>query len=159
MKNELVHRQAFAIVGISTRTSNELEANEVSARIPALWGRIYHEDVFNRIPAKASSGLVAVYSKYEGDHTAPYTLTLGAAVQSTDETPAGMEIVRVPEQDCLQFPVRGKMPDKLIETWIQIWSFFDESNPFERTYLADFEEYSPDGSQAEIYIGVKRANR
>ena len=158
MKPELIHKPAFTMAGISTRTSNDLETNQETARIPVLWGRIFKENIFDLIPSKVPpGGLVAVYTEYEGDHTAPYTLVVGAVIQNQPDTviPTGMVAEQVPEQDYLQFPVRGKMPDALIQTWRDIWSYFDETRTHIRTYRTDFEEYNADGSEAEIYIGVK----
>ncbi|SRR6266404_3309 len=158
MKPELIHKPGFTMAGISTRTSNDLETNQETARIPVLWGRIFKENIFEHIPSKVSpGGLVAVYTDYDGDHTAQYTLVVGAVIQAESDTviPTGMVMEQVPEQDYLQFAVRGKMPDALIQTWRDIWSYFDGTKPHLRTYQADFEEYNADGSEAEIYIGVR----
>jgi predicted transcriptional regulator YdeE len=154
----LIHKPGFTMAGISTRTSNDLETNQETARIPVLWGRIFKENIFEKIPSKVSpGGLVAVYTDYEGDHTTPYTLVVGAVIQNQSDAviPTGMVTQNVPAQDYLQFPVRGKMPDALIQAWRDIWSYFDGTKPHLRTYQADFEEHNVDGSEAEIYIGVK----
>ncbi len=74
MTPELIHKRGFTMAGISTRTSNDLETNQETARIPVLWGRVFKENIFEQIPSKVSpGGLVAVYTDYEGDHTTPYT--------------------------------------------------------------------------------------
>jgi predicted transcriptional regulator YdeE len=74
MTPELIHKPAFTMAGISTRTSNDLETNQETARIPVLWGRIFKENIFEQFPSKLSpGGLVAACTEYEGDHTAPYT--------------------------------------------------------------------------------------
>jgi predicted transcriptional regulator YdeE len=154
----LHHREAFKLVGIETRTSNSLEMDPETARIPGLWGRFFHEGVRAQLPCGDSSGgITAVYTAYEGDHTAPYSLVLGCALKDPGASiPPGMTIVDVPEQDYLVFSGRGAMPDAVIQTWRKIWGYFQGETSFERAYISDFEEYRAGGSEVEIFIGVRQ---
>jgi predicted transcriptional regulator YdeE len=67
-----------------------------------------------------------------------------------------MTIVDVPEQDYLGFSGRGTMPDAIIQTWRNIWDYFQGETPFERSYISDFEEYRAAGSEVDIFIGVRQ---
>jgi predicted transcriptional regulator YdeE len=153
----LHHREAFKLVGIETRTSNSLEMDPETARIPGLWGRFIQENVLAQLPCGDSPGVItAVYTAYEGDHTAPYSLVLGCALKDPGAAiPSAMTVVDVPEQDYLVFSGKGAMPDAVIQTWRNIWGYFQGQTFFERAYISDFEEYRAGGSEVGIFIGVR----
>ena len=55
---------------------------------------------------------------------------------------------------------RGPVAKVVVETWMQIWSYYESSANGERAYRADFELYDqraadPHSAQVDIYIGVK----
>ena len=155
MGPERVRRDELRVVGIETRTSNQREAEEATAAIPALWRRFHREEVERRIPGRAAAGRTcAVYTDYEGDHRGGYRLVVGAEVAGADEVPAGMVAVTVPAGDYLVFAARGPMPDALIATWRRIWEYFEHA-PVRRAYTADLEVHYPAGSAVDVCVALR----
>jgi predicted transcriptional regulator YdeE len=150
-----VATNSFLVVGLRTRTTNRIEAVPETAKISALWGRFYADQVSDQIPDRLSDSpeVVAVYFDYESDHRGQYSLIVGHKVSSLDHTPKEMGGVLVRAGRYLRFPVDGPIPAALIETWQSIWKFFELSHEYERAYTTDYEVYGSDG--AEIYIAVK----
>jgi predicted transcriptional regulator YdeE len=148
-----ITKEAFKIIGIEIKTSNQKAMQD----IPQLWNRFYAEDIKNKILNKSSEDVFAVYTEYEGDHTKPYSYILGCAVGSLDSIPDGMIGITIPSSKYEIFTAIGKMPDKVVETWQDIWHPEVDAK---RTYKTDFEVYgekygNPENSEVEIYIGVK----
>lgn len=53
----------------------------------------------------------------------------------------------------LVFQGTGPMPMTVIETWTQVWAYFESNTEHQRNFISDFECYSgPD--QMDIYIGL-----
>ena len=100
---------------------------------------------------------MALYTEYEGDYTKPYSYILGCSVDSLDSIPTGMTGITIPTAQYEIFMAKGKMPDKVIETWRHIWQPVINNK---RAYKADFEIYAanygdPENSEVEICIGLK----
>ena len=160
MEPKLHHKDAFKLAGIETRTSNSLEMDQGTARIPQLWGRFFQEGVLSQLPGGDSpAGITTVYTAYDGDDTAPYSLIIGCVVKdAVDAIPSTMTVVDVPEQDYLEFTGKGAIPEVVIQTWQAVWTYFHDETSYERSYVADFEEYPAGGSEVQIFIGVHRLN-
>src|SRR5262245_20439557 len=100
----LVHHGPLSVVGISVRTNNRDEMDPKTAKIPGLWQRYFSESVANRIPARLDDGtILGVYTDYTSDHTGPYTLVVGQAVNDTSELPEDLVCVTVPHGRYLLF--------------------------------------------------------
>ena len=56
--------------------------------------------------------------------------------------------------DYLVFQGRGKMPETVVETWGQVWHYFENEDAPERAFLTDYEVFEG-GDQVTIYVGVK----
>src|ERR1700751_2132065 len=89
MNPKVVERGAFTVVGIAARTSNPREMS-ADGIIGKQWGRLMQEGLLAKIPNKADSNIVAVYTDYASDHNGEYTYVLGARVKSDADVPAGM---------------------------------------------------------------------
>ncbi len=148
--------QRFYVIGISTRTTNE---NGQSAKdIEALWGRFWGEDIQKQIPAKISDDIYAVYTDYETDFTGPYTTIIGLVVSSLENIPQGFTGLTIETSVYEQFVSKGKMPEAVFNTWLEIWG--NEDLNLKRAYQADFTVHGKkyhDGDQAEVetFISVK----
>ena len=46
------------------------------------------------------------------------------------------------------------MPSTVVETWKQIWDYFEVERNYQRNFISDFEAYSGSDKVA-IYIGIK----
>ena len=143
-----VEIQAKTIKGLQVRTKNSDEMNPDTQKIAPLWGRFFHEI----LPTLSKDAMVyGVYHNYESDAHGTYDLLVGADVmEMTDE----MKTVDIKEGKYLVFPVKGEFPQAIMDTWIQVWAYFEDPSIDERrAYETDFEKYiSKD--EVEIYIGV-----
>ena len=71
--SKIVEENGFTVVGIGARTSNAKEMTEQGV-IPKQWERLMKEDLVNKIPDKADSSIIAVYTDYESDKDGEYTI-------------------------------------------------------------------------------------
>lgn len=149
VKAGLAEVDGFDVVGVSVVTDNKSGTDDINA----LWERFFKESVGQFVPNKVDDIIYAVYSDYEGDHEAPYRLTIGYRVNG-DETPDTMHRVSVKAAEYAVMSAAGKQPDALIETWRAIWS-----SDLERRFGTDFEVYGPrffeDGvNEVLVHIGI-----
>lgn len=130
------------VVGISKIVSN---ANPEG--IAALWQRFYADAISEQIHHKTSGSVIAVYTRYQGDHTQPYTVLIGHEVTGRDPLDSSaLDEVEIHTASHTKFAVAGKMPDVVIQQWMDIWN-----SGRKRAYVADYDIYLPDGS-VEIYV-------
>ncbi len=152
---ELVTLSEKLIVGISTRTRNELEAAADTSTNTSLWSRFWGENVGEKIPnALPEPVLYGLYTEYESDHNVDYTLVVGMAASDASDLPDSMKAVRTKAGKYLLFKREGKMPDVVFRTWQEVWTYFEENDDVQRAYTTDFEEYV-DQSGVSIYIALK----
>jgi predicted transcriptional regulator YdeE len=160
MNPKVVERGAFTVVGIAARTSNarEMIADGI---IGKQWGRLMQEGLLAKIPNKADSNIVAVYTDYASDHNGEYTYVLGARVKSDEEVPAGMLAKRIPTGKFAVFTSEKGPAAKVVpETWMKINSLPRSAVGGDRVYRADYEIYDeraadPANSQVDVYVGIK----
>lgn len=150
VKAGLAQVDSFDVVGISIVTNNDKGTEDINA----LWERFFKESVGQYVQSKVNDNIYAVYSNYEGDHEAPYRLTIGYRVNG-DETPDNMTRVNVIDQDYAVMSAAGQQPKALIETWQAIWA-----GDLPRSFKTDFELYGPrffeDGvNEVLIHIGIE----
>lgn len=154
MNPQLLARPQLTIIGIETRTINSDEMAPSTAKIPALWARFVHERIAENIPNKIPEGpVIAVYAKYESDHTGPYSLVVGLEVSSLKSIPSGMTGLTIPAGPFLVFTAQGPMPNTLIETWTAVWNHFREETKHRRLYTADYEIHRGD-ERVDVYVAV-----
>ena len=138
MNYEVITRPGYTVSGLPLVTTNE--PGRADVEIGALWGRFFEENVMDEIPQRMSEELVGLYTDYEGDHTQPYTLVVGAKVDpSVEEAPAGLVLKRVPSTSYALFNVEGEFPTALIRAWQTVWN-----STLPRAYSHDMEVY-PNG--------------
>lgn len=138
------------VIGISIRTDNEKCLKD----IPEHWGKWMQEQIFEKIPNKINDDVLALYTKYEGDYTKPYTFMLGYEVSTLERIPEGLEGIVIPASPYAVFTSKGPFPQSLGETWQTIWK-----TPLLRTYATDFEIYPPHFNpqtkpEVKVYIGL-----
>ena len=144
----LKYVEGFAVTGLSTKTQNTDEFNEKTAKLPSLWQQFYSSDL------AANTNIFEVYSNYESDANGLYTVTVG--ITNSDSTTAGFASVKISAGNYLVFQGAGPMPSTVVETWKQIWDYFDAKSEYQRSFTSDFEAYSGSDKVA-IYIGIKPA--
>ena len=154
MEPKLLTRPEMKFIGIEVRTTNQKEMDPSTAKIPGLWGRFFQEKIAEKIPDKKRDGpLFGIYTKYESDHTGPYSLIIGVEVNDPEPTPVGMTGLKIPPGQFMVFTAQGPMPNALIDTWIYIWDYFSKETHHKRLYTADYEVHSGN-DDVDIYIAV-----
>lgn len=152
--NAHIHMPEFHIVGISVRTTNE---NGQSAHdIEKLWEKFWGEDIRNQVPNKSSDEIYAVYTDYETDFNGPYTTIVGMPVSTLEKIPDGMVGVTIKASTYQKFISKGKMPEAVFNTWLEIWA----NKNLNRTYKADFtihgkKYFDGDNAEVETFISVE----
>ncbi len=134
------------IYGMETRTENADEMQKETQKIAPLWGKFFEE-----VAPHLSSGtsMYGVYHNYESDAHGAFDVLVGS-----EEEGDGSVSVTLQEGRYLKFPVKGKMPQAIIEAWEKVWAYFEDPSIDERrAYETDFELYKS-ADEAEIYIGV-----
>ncbi len=150
---KIITTQSFQVIGIKIRTSKQKAMKDISK----LWKKFISQEIKNKVPNKLNEDIFAVYTDYAGNYMEPYSYILGCAVSSLDVIPDAMIGIEISSAQYEIFTAKGKMPDKIIETWQRIW---DPEIDFRRSYIADFELYGPkysdpDNPEVEIYVGIK----
>ena len=152
----LINTESKIIAGIAARTTNARESAPDTASIPDLWSRFFGENIGAQISnAHGSHTVYGVYTDYESDHTGEYTLLIGKAIDEEASAPEGMTTKRLLAGTYLKFERTGKLPEAVIETWKDIWAYFEDATEYKRVYTADFEEYTSEEGIA-IYIAVEK---
>jgi len=136
------------VKGLQVRTKNVDEMNLETQKIAPLWGRFYNEV----LPTLEEGATVyGVYHHYESDAMGEFDVLVGADKLSVTEE---MKSVELQAGKYLMFPVKGELPQAIIDTWMQIWAYFEDPSIDEkRAYKTDFELYKS-ADEVEIYIGV-----
>jgi predicted transcriptional regulator YdeE len=162
MKKELTNKSEIKVVGLTARTNNKNEMNPQTAKIGALMGRYWSQNIAATISDRNNPGqTLAVYTDYDSDEHGDYTYFLGEEVNSFDNIPAELQTLTIPAAKYQKFTTQqGKMPDVVIDAWQNIWRMTPNDFGAERAYLADFELYDqrasdPADASLDIYIGIK----
>ncbi|MEO7313952.1 MAG: GyrI-like domain-containing protein [Ginsengibacter sp.] len=145
----------FKLIGISTRTTNK--NNQAATELQKLWGNFFAENILERIPNKQSNEIYAIYTDYKSDFTDEYTTIIGVPVSSLNDIPEGLIGREFEAQNFQTFTAKGKMPDAVVATWMDIWKRDKELN---RSYTYDLEIYGErsqdkNNPEVDIYIAVK----
>jgi len=141
-----VNVTAKTIFGQQTRTQNTDEMNEEKQKIAPLWGR-FSTEILPKL--KEGTELYGVYCNYESDAHGMYDVLVGS-----ETSLEGLDSVTLEEGRYLRFPVKGEMPEAVVDTWMNIWAYFEDPSIDERrAYETDFEHYISE-SEAYVYIGV-----
>ena len=154
MTHKMVELDQFQVVGISVRTTNQNEQSKND--IGNLFTMFTRLGLVDKIPNKKTSDIYCIYTDYEGDFNAPYTVILGCKVLSIDQNLAnGFVGKTIPKTQYQVYKSTGKLPDCVGETWNKIWK-----SDIDRKYVADFDLYgakSQDPNHAEVatYVSVK----
>lgn len=143
----------FKIIGISTETTNQNGQSQQD--IEKLWGKFWGENISSQIPNKLNEDIYAVYTDYESDYMGKYTMIIGFPVTSLEHIPSGMVGREIYIGKCQKFVSKGKMPEAILKTWMEIWG----DNTLERAYRADVTVHGKkynDGDNAEVetYISM-----
>lgn len=156
-KPEVVTVDDFTVVGIAVRTSNDIEFNSGQSKIGKTWDRYIKSDIpsqINNIIDENSD--FGVYYWYESDKNGVYSVAVGKKVSEAGELEKGLRAFKIQKGKYLHFKGEGDIPQATIDTWAQIWKFFEETKEFERAYKNDFEVYNKETpNKVDIFIKIK----
>jgi predicted transcriptional regulator YdeE len=159
MKETILFKENFQLMGISERTSNA-EEMKGNGKIPMLWQRFYSEGIIEKLsPFAISSEIIVAYTDFESDDSGIYTIIIGQSVKSDANQLDGFELKSIPKSDYLQIDTeQGNIQTIGINAWSKIW----ESQPLRerRSFKADLEIYgkeaqNPDKAKFSIFLGLK----
>lgn len=139
-------RDGFEVIGLSARVRNDEPSG-----IVALWSQFYKSRLREQLPGTDGSNIYSVYHDYEGDHSAPYIMTIGYSIPAGVACPEGLSCVAIPPQTYAIFETVGAQPEALISQWQTIWQ-----SDLDRTYIADFDTYdAKNKGRVTVSVGVK----
>ena len=143
-----IELKSKTIKGLQVRTKNIDEMNPETQKIAPLWGKFF-EEIVPTLNSDAS--MYGVYHHYESDAMGEFNVLVGSDVLNEGKD---VQSVTLKEGKYLMFPAKGEMPQAIIDTWGQVWAYFEDPSIDEvRAYETDFELYTGLDT-AEIYIGV-----
>ena len=141
--------QAIRVIGLELRTSNDVAMQT----IPPHWQRFFAEGVLAQIPGKQSDTVYAVYTHFEHaglNNEGLYSLIIGAQVNADAPVPAGLTHCVIPAGPRAVFDAPKGQPERIGETWHEVWS----RNDLAKTFIAEYERYQADGS-IDVWIGLR----
>lgn len=152
MTPTLVHIDSFIVTGIKTRTSNDNEMIPAQAKLPILWGSFINQNISSKIANKVKqSPIYGVYTNYASDYRGDFDVVAG--VKTARIIKDDFSSVEIKGGNYLVFEGKGEMPQIVVNTWLNIWNYFNEPQSVSRLYTTDFEVYGKDS--VAIYIAVK----
>ena len=135
--------------GLSVVTNNKNEMNPETAKIMQLWQDYQDKNILGATFNKSKNfDMYGVYSDYTSDVNGDYKVTVAVEVTK----PKNAMLIK--DQRYLVFQKKGELPDIVIDTWREIWEYFETEPKYERAYTVDFEKYSKE-NEIEIYISIK----
>ncbi len=144
------HRiKKIMLKGLSIRTNNKNEFNTNTAKIARLWDDYVEGKVYSATFNKSKEiYMYGVYSNYTSDLNGAYDVTVAVEVLK----PKGAIVIE--NQKFLVFKKKGELPQIVVDTWAEVWKYFEDKNSeYKRTYSVDFEKYiSKD--EIEIYVSI-----
>ncbi len=138
--------KSFTISGIKTRTNNKNEMNPNTSKIAALWQEFYQDEIPKKLDL---SGVYGVYYNYESDVNGNFDVMAGCKGENSE-----YENISIKKGEYLVFSKKGTMPQAVIDTWMEIWNYFNSNPKEKRAYNTDFEKYVS-ADEVEVYIGIE----
>lgn len=145
MNYEIVNLEQKIVVGVNTKTGND--DPEMTKKIGSLWQDLFGKNIFFGIQNKVNAHSIGLYSDYTENG---YEVTVGCEVSENANKELTEKII--PAGKYAKFVVQGDPQKAVGEAWSAIWSM-----PLDRTFAADFEEYTGAGPEdpIEIYIAIR----
>lgn len=152
---ERVSLNGRTVAGIEVRTNNRLEMEPDNARLDRLWEGFRGERMEEQIPDRAAgSPVYGVYCDYEKGSEGDYTVIAGVEVTDEGKVPETFRTVILEAGEYLVFRNQGRLAEIVMETWSEVWRYFEREGVPERCFRTDYEVYESTDKVA-IYIGVR----
>ncbi|MCH9812042.1 GyrI-like domain-containing protein [bacterium] len=145
--------EEIKIVGIKVKTTNQ-NGQSYTKDIPSLWGEFYKNQISDKIANKKSSSVYCVYTEYESDYMAPYSVVIGHRVEDFSNVPEGLSAITIPAGNYQKFTSKGNIKECIYQTWQKIWN-----SDIQRAYTADYELYgekaqNPEDAEVDIFVAT-----
>lgn len=161
MKKQLIDLSAKTLIGVSVRTKNLNEMIPAMSKIGPLVEQYWKGQFNEKIPARANPSVTyCAYTNYESNEHGMYDFFIGEETNSA-EVPGGFVAITIPGGSYQKFTTEpGKIPDIVIQSWMQIWKMNKKQLGGNRCYQTDFEVYderAADQANAvlDICIGIR----
>lgn len=150
------------IVGITTRTSFQEEADPKTSKLGPCIQRYWQEHIAARILHRAHPGVTyALYTEYDSDFTGTYTYLIGEEVSDHNTIPEGLRCITIPAGTYVKFTTdQGPIVQVVLNVWQSIWQMQPKDLGGARAYQVDFERYderaqNPQNAIADIFVGIQ----
>lgn len=149
MNYEIVKLEEKTVVGLMACTNNM--APDMEQVIGGLWQQFYAGGIYGQIPNKANEKALGIYTDYEEEEKADYSVIVACEVTAADTPlPEGTIKRTLPAGTYAKFIVKGHMQRAVADFWQELWKM-----DLPRTFRYDFEEYqNGDLECAEIHIYI-----
>src|SRR5450432_2869827 len=114
--------EEITLTGLSLKTKTTNANGQSMIDCGNLWLEFEKENYADKIPGKLSDEILAVYHEYEGDHTEPFSYFIGCKVKTGSEVPPGLASLIIEKGIYERIIAKGKMPDRVANTWKEIWN-------------------------------------
>lgn len=168
MTKQITHLDAFRVSGLSIHTQNRDEADPKTAKIGQLWRDFFGRDLIHSTPNREpNTPIYGVYSGYESDHNGFFDVNAGVRVsdvldsstEQTDDDTHEFTTIDIEAGDYMAFPTTGEMPQRIIDGWREVWTYFAANDSgYKRRFTTDFEQYV-DEDNVVIYIAVEKVKK
>jgi len=151
----IVEEKGFKILGISMVTTTDHEVSH--AAFEEIWDRFFKDDIMNKVPNKVEPTVYSIYDQYKETAPGVYDFRVTIGCKSTNDTDTDdLTLAEVKAGQYQQFPVKGKMPDAIIQKWEDIWK---EGPAIRRQFDTDYEAYGPksydkENGEMDIFLSV-----
>lgn len=148
MTYEIVNLEEKTVVGVTARTNNM--APDMGQVIGGLWEQFYQPEIYSKIPGKVNDKALGIYTDYQEDEKADYTVVVACETDVSDNLPSNTVLRKIPAGRYAKFIVKGHIQKAVAEFWGKLWNM-----DLPRAFICDFEEYqNADMEQAEIHIYI-----
>lgn len=148
MNYEIVTLEEKTVAGLTARTNNA--SPDMVQVIGGLWQQFYADGVQAQLPNKMNEKALGIYTDYEENENADYTIMVASEIANTNTLPDGVVKRVIPAGNYAKFVVKGHMQKAVAEFWQKLWMM-----DLPRAFTYDFEEYqNSDMEHAEIHIYI-----
>lgn len=144
------------LIGRSIRTCNLNQRSQ--SDISHLWQEFFKDPWDQILQNKVNNDVYLVYTDYEGNYQAPYTVFLGYQVAHLGLVPYGLQARTFPPQYMKKRLIKGTQPKACQKAWEEIWA---EDAQLPRAYTYDFERHllaepAMDQYTVELFLSMKK---
>jgi len=155
MKYRIIEKEAFQVMGVSIKTTQEENMNKMI--IPKFWNEFNHSGKCEALNKHAiENNVLGVCYDGKPDGTFSYMIGVIASAKHQD-----YETIHIPKATWAIFESRGPMPHAIQKVWSDVFEIFLPTSGYEHAPMADFELY-PKGDvtsqdyYCEVWIPVIR---